>query len=217
MGAKTESKYQQILYRDYERTLEMFIYTNNFPELENDIQLKEFDNFVLDKNKSDKLSSEYILENQNYGSAYELDKKYKIYSKWFCKSNKYFENFKKNFEDILFPEIIFNEIYYHNEDNKICSYCGISENIIKDLIIAENIFTKSLWNRGRTMEIDRKDPTKGYTKDNIALSCYWCNNAKTDEFCGVEFENLRNGMKTIWNLRIEKYNKTSEKQIEIIK
>ena len=42
--------------------------------------------------------------------------------------------------------------------------------------------------RGWNMEIDRKKPNLEYTTDNCVAACYWCNNAKTDEFDDEEFE-----------------------------
>lgn len=57
----------------------MFIYTNNFPVLEEDIWLINFKKFILDENMSYILTRKYIIENQDYDSAYELDKKYKVY------------------------------------------------------------------------------------------------------------------------------------------
>ena len=38
------------------------------------------------------------------------------------------------------------------------------------------------------MEIDRKAPNQEYSDDNCEPICYWCNNAKTDEFSAEEFK-----------------------------
>jgi 5-methylcytosine-specific restriction endonuclease McrA len=42
--------------------------------------------------------------------------------------------------------------------------------------------------RGWNFEIDRKKPNLEYTTENCVAACYWCNNAKTDEFDDVEFK-----------------------------
>lgn len=79
---------------------------------------------------------------------------------------------------------------FYGEDNKDreCNYCGIKESEIEQLIKRNLITTKRLSTRGIKMEIDRLEANKGYIKDNIVTACYWCNNAKTDEFTADEFE-----------------------------
>jgi len=48
--------------------------------------------------------------------------------------------------------------------------------------------TKRLLTRGSYMEVVRIELNKGYEEGNLVLSCYWCNNAKTDEFTATEFK-----------------------------
>jgi hypothetical protein len=55
------------------------------------------------------------------------------------------------------------------------------------------------------IEIHRKNSNKEYTKDNCVISCYWCNNAKTDGFTyeevgevwGVGGEGVREFVKSV--------------------
>ncbi|HPT73200.1 MAG TPA: hypothetical protein PLE74_13070, partial [Candidatus Cloacimonadota bacterium] len=56
--------------------------------------------------------------------------------------------------------------------------------------------------RGWTLEIDRKKPNLEYEEDNCVMCCYWCNNAKTDEFDDVEFLPIGNAINQIWNGRL---------------
>jgi len=52
------------------------------------------------------------------------------------------------------------------------------------------------------MEIDRIEPNKEYTPDNCVLACYWCNNAKSDEFSSHEFsENIGPCIQSVWKKR----------------
>ena len=94
-----------------------------------------------------------------------------------CRERYYNEIFKKNF-----PEPLYNELKYAEE----CFYCKITKEEIKELANNKKLYKKN--ERGWNMEIDRKKPNFEYTKDNCVASCYWCNNAKTDEFDDVEFE-----------------------------
>jgi hypothetical protein len=78
--------------------------------------------------------------------------------------------------------------------DKKCYYCGISENKIK-----ENMNMMPSTNKG-VITLDRKDNTKGYIKDNIALCCSRCNLIKSNFFS--EKEMLLIGKKYVskkWN------------------
>jgi 5-methylcytosine-specific restriction endonuclease McrA len=83
-----------------------------------------------------------------------------------------------------------------------CEYCGVTIEDINDLSEKEEIHTKRA--RGYSMEIDQKDPNGLYTDDNCVASCYWCNNAKTDEFSVKEFEEIARGINKVWEKRLGK-------------
>jgi len=97
----------------------------------------------------------------------------------------------------------FLAFYGEDDKNRECSYCKITENEISKLINSCSIKTKRLSTRGRSMEVDRINPHLGYTKDNINLSCYWCNNAKTDEFLEDEFKNIAKEIRKVWKGRLK--------------
>lgn len=78
---------------------------------------------------------------------------------------------------------------FYGEDNydRECYFCKIKESEIQTLYMAGQLLTKRLGTRGFKMEVDQRNPNNGYVEGNIALCCYWCNNAKTDEFSEEEF------------------------------
>lgn len=82
----------------------------------------------------------------------------------------------------IFPEEKFNLMLEENT----CYYCGITLNEIEQLGIKHKLAKKTL--RGWSLEIDRLKPNYEYTPENCEMSCYWCNNAKTDEFDDIEFK-----------------------------
>ena len=41
-----------------------------------------------------------------------------------------------------------------------------------------------------------------YKLDNVVLACYWCNNAKTDEFSPNEFKEIARGINEVWKRRL---------------
>jgi len=95
-------------------------------------------------------------------------------------------------------------IKWYGDDSKDrqCEYCLIKESEIKTLINQGKIYTKRLTTRGRTMEVDRKDPKGHYQINNLVMSCYWCNNAKTDEFSYAETIQKKGKAYSIWGKRL---------------
>ena len=59
--------------------------------------------------------------------------------------------------------------------------------------------------RGWNLEIDRLNSNFEYKPDNCAMACYWCNNAKTDEFTEDEFMVIGEAIKNVWRERLNTY------------
>jgi hypothetical protein len=104
----------------------------------------------------------------------------------------------------------FNEIgircfyeWYCKQERK-CFYCEITETKINDLLSKGKINTKRLKTRGKKLEIERRKPELGYNDiQNLTLCCYWCNNAKSDEFSEEEFiRYIAPCIKKIWQERL---------------
>lgn len=89
---------------------------------------------------------------------------------------------------------------WYNQE-KICHYCGLqekeSQEIVHKGILTSNrfpfqgIFSRGV-NRGFWLEIDRKEPKGKYSRENCVLSCYFCNNDKSDVFTDTQYEEFRN-------------------------
>lgn len=102
-------------------------------------------------------------------------------------------------------EIGLTQIKFLNLMLNNCYYCGISMVQINSLRAMNLIQTKRA--RGYSMEIDQQDPYERYTDGNCVTSCYWCNNAKTDEFTTKksvdEFKTcIAPGIRAVWNSRL---------------
>jgi 5-methylcytosine-specific restriction endonuclease McrA len=113
----------------------------------------------------------------------------------------------KEIVDLLEHEYLrtFSTLFPENEFEKLlsvkrCHYCGVSIEDIVDLSNKHKLFSKN--ERGRTLEIDRLNSNFEYTPKNCVMACYWCNNAKTDEFTEEEFKNIGTIIGTIWKGRI---------------
>ncbi len=86
-----------------------------------------------------------------------------------------------------------------------CDYCGLTSD---ESLLLFHGYPKSTrgGRRGKRLEIDRINPSiKNYGQDinNLALACYWCNNAKTNYFTFEEFKKIGERIKDIQDARIE--------------
>lgn len=94
------------------------------------------------------------------------------------------------------------KMWYESTERK-CYYCKINEVEIDELIRKDLITTKRLATRGRKIEIERLSPNEPYDNlNNLVFCCYWCNNAKTDEFTSEEFKYVGQVIGTIWSKRL---------------
>ena len=174
-----------------------------------DITKNEIDNYAAKYMQSyqpiDEIAVDKI-EIQGFTAIYYLTsstdsiKKYEQY----CKNDKddiliqnyidaresYYKRFEKNFSKDDFKKII-------NSNN--CTYCGIALKQLIKLRESNKIYSKS--GRGFSLELDRIDANNEYTKENCCMSCYWCNNAKTDEFSAKDFKGIAKGINKVWKDR----------------
>jgi hypothetical protein len=136
-------------------------------------------------NHLDKEIREWLLKNK---SENKLD----AYKEIFRNNKVLFISFDQ-FKDFYGPDI---------GHDRQCHFCHIKEKEIEELIRDGKILTKRLRTRGRKMEVDQRNPNEGYTNNNIALCCYWCNNAKTDEFSEEDFVPVGKEFEKIWRKRL---------------
>ena len=90
--------------------------------------------------------------------------------------------------------------WYKTKVHDGCHYCGISEKDCRELVlkIPSSRFPKSSdlqrgKSRGYYLEVDRKEPKGVYSTDNCVLSCYFCNNDKSDVFNHDQYMELLHG------------------------
>lgn len=98
-------------------------------------------------------------------------------------------------EDIEFKNFKDFKIWY-DKQNKKCFYCDLSEEESQEIVfkglLKSNRFpfngniTRGV-NRGYWLEIDRKNPKGKYSHSNCELSCYFCNNDKSDVFQSSQY------------------------------
>ena len=164
------------------------------------LTLVEFSSFEIDDKLVQIYSAEYWQKEREdninelkiddiYKTLKELDERSKI------KDDCQFDYIKK-FE-IIFPYTEFVKLINEKE----CSYCKLTIDKVEQLAEKKQLFKKN--ERGWTLEIDRKNSNKEYEKDNCVMSCYWCNNAKTDEFTYDEFIEIGKSFEKVWKERLK--------------
>jgi deoxyadenosine/deoxycytidine kinase len=198
-------KYSQILERSFLTDFKIFLFSS-FLKGEGeyiDNLLERYEKFEIEKDtiylyrKAKQLAkSSDLIPSTNYRVG-EFDECLK---KWFLMNKESIINLKEIYKNLKFINENNFKIFYESTP-KNCFYCGITVQKIDDLIIKDKINTKRLFSRGRKLEIDKKDPNGKYEKGNMAFCCYWCNNAKSDEFTDKEFEPIGNVIKEIWKKR----------------
>ena len=179
------------------KILREYILQNNLP-----IDLNHFSKEGIQKEKTtlqlgksfrEYLGCKKIKESKNEDSKSEKTKdSYKISvsnNKLILKLKSDFNRRKKaGLNDFESAQDFFN--WYLSQEKK-CAYCKISEEEVRFIVIngalkskrfPENGILKQGKARGYYLEVDRKNPDKGYSKDNCVLACYFCNNDKSDVF-----------------------------------
>lgn len=85
---------------------------------------------------------------------------------------------------------------WYDTKDKHCYYCGLTEResqqIVHDGILTSNRFPfqgliKQGVNRAYWLETDRKNPKGIYSRENCVLTCYFCNNDKSDVFTEEQY------------------------------
>lgn len=199
-----KSKYLSKAKDSFNTKLNIFLYHYN-NKLSISILEKEFSSFEIKQPIIDKYTADWQIRysDEEGDRVKDIDNRIDIFLKDTKNEEaiaelqeKYINNrFKKIFPIEKFEELI-------NPDIKKCHYCKITEENIKLLIEKKKIYKKHI-TRGWTFEIDRLKPNEEYYEKNCVLSCYWCNNAKTDEFDGDEFKIIGKAIKKVWKKRLK--------------
>lgn len=168
------------------------------------IELTECCSIIL--TNDDYVNAEKIVKERKYDTSdwqRLLDRSFEKYWKYELKGqendqlNKTDEKkkYKIKFLKIL-PKNEFESKFFKNE-LRSCEYCGIKEDQLSDLCKQSK---RS--GRGVRLEYDRIKDDQDYRLENVVLACYWCNNAKTDEFSTNEFKEIARGINKTWNRRL---------------
>lgn len=195
-----KTRYNSLIKRSFDLLLRYKIYDEIYIQKNDAFDLENFD--VSNEIKR-KFSGLYIKgERAILREVNKSTEKFKSENKAFLK--KYEVNYKTYFEDRM-PFEKFDE-FWNPKNFRTCRYCGVNEDNIEKLKKQEKIQTKRFYSRGKTMEVDKIKADGEYEVENIILACYWCNNAKTDEYNLTEFKEIARGINAVWSKRLVELN-----------
>ena len=204
MEPSTTNKYRLKSIDSFQTRFDLFLFKKVLDNtLTETINESEFANFHISQKLIKIYATQYYQwEYQEKILGISINDIYKRIEKWENEHNDVIDSLKNYYIKAIFPTIFsYNEFkdFFENPEQK-CYYCGITTEMIKSLIEKQRKYTKR--GRGFSLEIDRKKPNEEYTLSNSVLCCYWCNNAKTDEFCDEEFMEVGTAIGNIWRKRL---------------
>jgi hypothetical protein len=170
-----------------------------------DVIEADFIGFALDKRIAELYEYSWHEKNINGIDVNDFDK---AIDNWYSRNealkSRLYSVYKEHYTKAILSIETFNKMYEDQNGSRQCFYCDITEKQILELRQSKLIKTKR--NRGKMMEIDRLNSNMEYSEGNIVLACYYCNNAKTDEFSNEEFMSVGEQIRKIWINRLSEIN-----------
>jgi 5-methylcytosine-specific restriction endonuclease McrA len=200
-----EKKYYAVVERSFNTKIDVFLYCELKDKRElNTVDECRFLNFLITNEMAvlyEKSWQQNAEQEINGLKIKDYDRKiskwYKEYAELKVRLLKAYTNHFK----VMFPLTEFISFYKQDSEERECEYCGITD--AKILKLRDRGLIKTKRNRGRQMEIDRINSNMEYSKENVVLACYWCNNAKSDEFSLTEFKTVGKEIRKIWENRLK--------------
>ncbi|NHB67318.1 hypothetical protein [Perlabentimonas gracilis] len=204
--SKKVSLYKSIAKRSFETRLNLYVFEMALESAgdQADLDAERFNKFSITPELVEKYTAEYwqTERTKNIGNK-TVDEIYKWMNSYKEKNKSAIEliqaGYIQNFNQV-FPEQDFEQLL----EQKSCFYCGLTINDVESLATKRKLFKKN--ERGWSLEIDRKNSNLEYSKENSVMSCYWCNNAKTDEFTAEEFAVIGKAIAMVWHDRLRESN-----------
>jgi 5-methylcytosine-specific restriction endonuclease McrA len=207
MKKENEALYKSIAKRSFKTKLNLYSFKMALRCESEEVKLDvdDFNNFTITHELIEQCTAEYWQterDNKIYGKI--VDDIYKWIKLFKEKNNAVVDllkaNYVQNFNQV-FTESDFESLL---QNKKSCHYCGITIDLVEKLAAKKKLYKKN--ERGWSLEIDRVNSNFEYSEANCVMSCYWCNNAKTDEFTAEEFTVIGKAIAQVWYERITKSN-----------
>lgn len=202
-----KKKYTDIQERSFNTKLELFLFDRaiRLRSLK-DLAPKEFQSFQISESVSSLYQKAWQLceEDKLSEDGITMQALDILIESWYEQQTELKEELLRQYKALFvteyFPFSDFEKLFPLDPNKRVCHYCNITDHEVSILRSRGRLFTKR--QRGYLMEVDRIKPNYEYSKENCVLACYWCNNAKTDEFSLDEFsEHIGPSIETVWKER----------------
>lgn len=200
-------KYNKLAKKSFKAKWNVYLLDKIIKGKELGIEENDFKNFILTDENVQQYSNDYWQKEaeEKIGNltVTEIDA---IINKFEYGERILIEEYEKNYIEETFPILMPMGDFEKLMSSTQCYHCEISIDEIHELRVKGKLRKKN--GEGWKLEIDRLKPNFQYTANNCVLSCYWCNNAKTDEFSAEEFKSIGREIRKIFENRISKNNKS---------
>jgi hypothetical protein len=200
--------YYQKARSSFKARFDLLLYEHIPHCIDSEITIEQLDNFEIEEHLESLNEYIHVYWQQEGNKTYlinakTIDRIYQEMKEWRISHKTNIDTLLKYYIENIFPRVFPKfEFYQMVQNANECEYCHINLSQINKLIEEQGLFKKHI-TRGWSLEIDRKEANLEYTKDNCVTCCYWCNNAKTDEFNYDEFKKIGVEIQKIWNERLK--------------
>lgn len=200
MNNLQKQKYRNKAKDSFKTKKNLFLFHSALRKIESFSEM-DFEKFTISEKLVKQYTSEYWQEYEDSKignlTIKQISNKIEVLEESNTALLKRLENNYVDSFHLKFPEEKFTLLISQDQ----CHYCGITLKEIAALGETGKLYKKNY--RGWTLEIDRLNSNFEYTPENCVMSCYWCNNAKTDEFSESEFIEIAKGIKIVWENRLK--------------
>lgn len=201
MENKSFQKYQAKAKDSFKTKLNLYFFSKAIQQDWDGLTLNDFIKFEISDDLVNRYTTEYWQFKPEYHFSPDLTNDF-IYRQIDLKLKQHktlIDDFRMDYIS-RFSEIFSFVDFQTLIDSNVCAYCQITTDEISQLANNKQLRKKNY--RGWSLEIDRRDSNLEYTKENCVMACYWCNNAKTDEFTADEFKEIGKEIRKIWDVRL---------------
>jgi len=182
--------------------MKMYLFHKAITQTWDSFSPEDFNSFQIDQELVDRFTTEYWQELHDYTiNGLTISQIYKIMEEKGAEHKLLIESLRKEYV-LKFNDVYEKDKFYRLLESQKCEYCEITVNDIEQLAINRKLYKKN--ERGWKLEIDRINSNLEYKPDNCVMACYWCNNAKTDEFTYEEFKEIGKEIRKVWETRLKK-------------
>lgn len=204
MAIKLPPRYNEKANDSFRTKIRLYMFSKSLNNNWQTFGLEDFKRFEI----VDELALEYTTIYWQYEPEFEIRKGltndfiHKEIAQKGIELKAEIEALRLDYITSVFPDLFPPDEFVVLTNTEKCAYCGINIPMVTELANKQQLFKKNY--RGWSLEIDRIDSNKEYSSKNCVMACYWCNNAKTDEFTHEEFMKVGKAMREVWEKRLGK-------------